>query len=64
MSPRVVVSDSSVLWLLDRMLRERTPTPQQLYDGLVRIRDHTRRRLPKAEVNRRLRTFKRAGRIV
>ena len=50
-----------VLWLLERMLRERTATPQQLYDGLVRIRDHTRCRLPKAEVNRRLQTFKRAG---
>ena len=37
-------------------------TPHQLYDGLVRIRDHTRCRLPKAEVNRRRQTFKRAGR--
>ena len=53
-----------VLWLLDRMLRERTATPQQLYDGLVRIRDHTRCRLPKAEVNKRLQTFKRASRSV
>ncbi len=47
------------LWLLDRMLDERTATPQQLYDGLVSIRDHPRCRLPGAEVNKRLKTFER-----
>ena len=46
-----------VLWLLDRMLDEQAATPQQLYDGLVSIRDHPRCRLPKAEVNKRLQTF-------
>ena len=50
-----------VLWLLDWMFNERTATPQQLHDGLVRIRDHPRCRLPKSEVNTRLRTFGRAG---
>ena len=46
-----------VLWLLDRMFQERSATPKQLYDGLVRIRDHPRCRLPKAEVSRRLKVF-------
>ena len=50
-----------VLWLLDRMFLERSATPKQLYDGLVRIRDHPRCRLPKAEVSKRLRVFERAG---
>ena len=46
-----------VLWLLDRMHDEQTATLQQLYDGLVSIRDHPRCRLPRAEVNKRLQTF-------
>ena len=50
-----------VLWLLDQMHDKRTATPQQLYDGLVRIRDHPRCRLPGPEVNKRLQTFGRAG---
>lgn len=47
-----------VLWLLDRIFQERSATPKQLYDGLVRIRDHPRCRLPKAEVSKRLKVFK------
>lgn len=50
-----------ILWLLDRMFQEHSATPRQLYDGLVRIRDHPRCRLPKAEVSRCLQVFKRAG---
>ena len=46
-----------VLWLLDRMHDEQTATLQQLYDGLVSIRDHPRCRLPRAEVHKRLQTF-------
>ena len=62
---RKLASDESVtchglLWLLDRMLQERTATPRALYEGLVRVRDHPRCRLPKAEVNKRLRTFEQA----
>ena len=51
-----------VLWLLDRMLEAHTAAPQQLYDGLVSIRNHPRCRLPTAEVNRRLQAFKHAAR--
>ena len=51
-----------VLWLLDRMFQEHTAAPQQLYDGLICIRDHPRCRLPTAEVNRRLHAFKHAAR--
>ncbi len=47
-----------VLWLLDQMHDERTATPQQLFDGLVSIRDHPRCRLPRAEINKRLKTFR------
>ena len=50
-----------VLWLFDRMFQERSATPKQLYDGLVRIRDHPRRGFPKAEVSKRLQVFERAG---
>ena len=50
-----------VLWLFDQMFQERSATPKQLYDGLVRIRDHPRCRLPKAEVSKRLQVFERAG---
>ena len=46
-----------VLWLLDLMFEQRKATPQQLHDGLVSIRDHPRCRLPKSEVNKRLRSF-------
>lgn len=46
-----------VLWLLDRIFHERSATPKQLYDGLVRIRDHPRCRLPEAEVSKRLKVF-------
>ncbi len=49
-----------LLWLLERMFRDRTATPRQLHDGLVTIRDHPRCRLPKAEVTKRLRAFARA----
>ena len=63
---RKLAGDESVtchglLWLLDRMLEEHTATPRELYEGLVRIRDHPRCRLPKAEVNKRLRTFEQAA---
>ncbi len=47
-----------VLWLLDQMHDERTATPRQLYDGLISIRDHPRCRLPRTEVNKRLKTFR------
>ena len=60
-SERVVCH--GVLWLLDRMFQERSATPQQLYDGLVNIRDHPRCRLPKSEVTKRLVTFEQAARI-
>ena len=50
-----------VLWLLDRMHEEQTATPQDLYDGLVSIRDHPRCRLPKPEVSKRLQIFELAG---
>ncbi len=50
-----------VLWLLDRIIQERSATPKQLFDGLVRIRDHPRCRLPKAEVSKRLQVFALAG---
>lgn len=50
-----------VLWLLDRIFQECSATPKQLYDGLVRIRDHPRCRLPKAEVSKRLKVFELAG---
>ncbi|MCY4058618.1 MAG: PIN domain-containing protein [Gammaproteobacteria bacterium] len=55
------VTCHGVLWLLDRMLQERSATPRQLHDGLVKIRDHPRCRLPTAEVSRRLQVFERAG---
>ena len=50
-----------VLWLLDRMHDEQTATPQNLYDGLISIRDHPRCRLPMPEINRRLQIFEHAG---
>ena len=53
------VSCHGVLWIFDLMFREGTATPQQLYDGLVNVRDHPRCRLPKAEVNKRLQVFQR-----
>lgn len=49
-----------VLWLLDLMLDELTAVPEQLYNGLVSICAHPRCRLPKSEVNKRLRVFERA----
>ena len=54
------VSCHGVLWLFDLMFRETTATPQQLYDGLVNVRDHPRCRLPRAEINKRLQLFQRA----
>ena len=49
-----------LLWLLDRIFQARTATPSQLHDGLVSIRDHPRCRLPKGEINKRLRAFARS----
>lgn len=49
-----------VLWLLDFMHAEHTATPRQLYEGLIRIRNHPRCRLPLTEVNKRLQTLERA----
>lgn len=50
-----------IFWLLDRMFLDCAATPNQLLDGLANIRDHPRCRLPTAEINRRLRAFKRAA---
>lgn len=38
------------LWLIDRIYGERTASLRALCDGLVTLRDHSRRGLPKAEV--------------
>ena len=51
------VACHGVLWLIDRMFEHRSATPTQLHAGLVKIRDHPRCRLPKAEVNKRLHAF-------
>ena len=63
---RQLASDENVichglLWLIDLMFDHRTATATDLHDGLLNIRDHPRCRLPKAEVNKRLRTFSRAA---
>ena len=50
-----------VLWLIDRMLEQRSATPQQLHASLLKIRDHPRCRLPTAEVNKRLFAFESAS---
>ena len=46
-----------LLWLLDEMLSAGAATAQTLHDGLARVSEHPRCRLPKAEVRERLRLF-------
>ena len=58
---REKVACHGVLWLIDRMFEHRSATPKQLHAGLMKIRDHPRCRLPKAEVNKRLHAFERAS---
>ena len=43
-----------VLWLLDQMHATATTSVRELYDGLTRISEHPRCRLPKPEIRRRL----------
>ena len=46
-----------VLWLLDRILCESAATMQELHDGLVKISEHPRCRLPNSEVQKRLHLY-------
>ena len=43
-----------VLWLLDKILDKNTATRRELHDGLVKISEHPRCRLPNSEVQKRL----------
>ena len=54
------VACHGVLWLIDQMFEVPSATAEQLHTALSRIRDRPRSRLPAAEVNKRLRTFKSA----
>lgn len=46
-----------LLWLLDEIAASNMATMSQLHDGLSRIAAHQRCRLPKEEINRRLRNW-------
>ena len=54
------VACHGLLWLIDEMFQNQSATPKQLHEGLLKIRDHPRSRLPRAEVNKRLQDFERA----
>ena len=51
------VSCHGVLWILDEIHREGVASPDKLVSGLTAIRDHPRCRLPREEVDLRLRHY-------
>lgn len=51
------VTCHGVLWVLDRIHQEGVATPEELVSGLTKIRDHPRCRLPRDEIDRRLRRY-------
>ena len=51
------VTCHGVLWVLDQIQAAGKAGPEELVSGLTRIRDHPRCRLPKGEIDRRIRTY-------
>ena len=49
---------SGILWLLDRMHNSGVATPMSLFEGLTRISQHPRCRLPRDEIEKRLKKWK------
>jgi hypothetical protein len=52
-----LVTCHGVLWVLDQLYTHGSASPEELYQGLKLISRHPRCRLPKKEVERRLRAF-------
>ena len=51
------VTCHGVLWVLDRIHQEGVAAPEELVIGLTKIRDHPRCRLPRDEIDKRLRRY-------
>ena len=51
------VTCHGVLWVLDQIHREGTTSSAELVSGLLAIRDHPKCRLPRYEIERRLRHY-------
>ena len=57
LAQRLRVACHGVLWVLDRIHQEGAAAPEELVSGLTKIRDHPRSRLPRDEIDKRLRHY-------